>query len=156
MTSIALTPDGDLVSILDTHNGRPIFRKENPSEVEKAISAIIMAHPHPNVVNIYKVCDQFIDMELLSDDVEYVHPLDKYRAYTHFKKYGIVLVDWHSSAWGSDIYGIPKVQSFELAGLVDKTTGAWIYTPKMSKTYAAAMEEGHINPEDVDKWTMGV
>jgi hypothetical protein len=153
MTSIALTPEGDLVSIPNTHNGRPIFRKESPSDAELAIAAIIKAHPHPNIINIFTISDDYIDMELLSDDVDYVHPLDKYRAHTHFKKHGIVLVDWDKSSWGTDVYGFPKVQNFELSGLMDKTTGAWIYAPKMSRTYAGAIADGRINPVDVDEYT---
>ena len=124
MTSIALTADGDLVSMPNLHEGgRPVFRKEYPSEVEKAIAAIFLAHPHPNVVNIYTISSDYIDMELLSDDVDLVHSIDKYRAHQYFKKHGIVLVDWDLSVWGSDIHGIPKIQDFELAGLMSTTLG---------------------------------
>lgn len=154
MTSIALTADGELVSMPNiSEGGRPVFRKECPSELEKAIAGIFLAYPHPNVVNIYRISNDYIDMELLSNDVESVHPLDKHRAHEYFKQHGIVLIDWDLSVWGSDIYGIPKIQDFELAGLMSLTLGCWLIAPKNSASYQEALRNGAINPLDVDNFT---
>ena len=150
--SILFDEDGEYHSISNTHNGKPLFRKMYPDDNEVRVARILQAYPHPNLVDIYHVCDEYIDMELLETSGSWSEH-DVERAHSHLLKHGVVYMDWKPDNYGRDLNGITKVFDFDSSGVFDKETDTWIYCPPNYLAMRKATEAGHINPSDVDRYT---
>jgi serine/threonine protein kinase len=150
--SIIYDTDGEYSSIPNTYNSKPLFRKMYPDDNEMRVARILQAHPHPNVVEIYHVCDEYIDMELVQTGVPY-NLQDIERAHEYFLKHNIVYMDWKPDNFGIDLNGITKVFDFDSSGMFDKETDTWVYCPPNYFSMRHATEAGHINPSDVDRFT---
>jgi len=151
--SIVYDEDGEFDAIPDTYKDMPIFRKMKPEENEKRVARILQAHPHPNLVDIYHVCDDYIDMELLMIPGEGYNTLDIERAHEHLLKHNIVYMDWKPGNYGKDLHGITKVFDFDSSGMMDRASNTWVYCPPNYYAMGKASEAGHINPLDVDRYS---
>lgn len=143
---------GEFHAIHDTYNSKPLFRKMYPDDNELRVARIIQAHPHPNVVEIYHACEEYIDMELLQTGKPY-NVQDIERAHAYFLKHSIVYMDWKQDNFGVDLNGITKVFDFNSSGMFDSETDTWVYCPPNYFSMRHATEAGHINPSDVDRFT---
>ena len=150
--SIMYDTGGEYSGISATYNSKPLFRKMYPQDNELRVARIIQAHPHPNVVEIYHVCDEYIDMELLQTDKPY-NVQDIERAHQHLLKHSIVYMDWKPDNFGVDLNGITKVFDFDSSGMFDKETDTWVYCPPSYYSMRHATETGLINPSDIDRFT---
>jgi hypothetical protein len=57
---------GSTVTNLDEKfKGMNFFRKYGASISEHAICKILKNNPHPNIVNVYRITDRYIDIELM-------------------------------------------------------------------------------------------
>jgi hypothetical protein len=145
--SMSFDDDGNVISIEETYNGRPIFRKTCPSDIEKRICRLIQSFPHPNVVEVFHVCDEYIDMELL--DVDYViNRQDLERAHSYFLKHNIVYLEWEPDNCGTDHNGVTKVFDFGGAGISD--ANQWLIFPRHGYALRKASDADLYNPRDVD------
>lgn len=153
LPSIMYDADGEFHGIKNTYNNKPLFRKMKPDDNEKLVARILQVYPHPNIVNIYHVCDDYIDMELLSTDDDKYNVQDVERAHAHMLKHCIVYVDWKPDNYGTDLNGITKVYDFDSAGIFDKMTDTWVYHPPANYSMRHATAAGHNKPTDVDKYT---
>lgn len=152
--SIMYDTDGEYHSIPETYNSKPLFRKMLPQPNELRVARIVQAHPHPNVVEIYHVCDEYIDMELLyTGPATTRNTQDIERAHAYFLKHNIVYMDWKQDNFGTDLNGITKVFDFDSSGMFDKDTDTWVYCPPSYYSMRKATEAGHINPSDIDRYT---
>lgn len=142
--------DGDIYDIITDW---PLFRKTKPDENEKRIARMIQAHPHPNIVNIYHVCDKYIDMELVNTTVLKYNKQDIERAHAYFLKHGVVYMDWKPDNFGTDLDGITKVFDFNSAGIFDIHTSEWILEPPYYWAYDKAIDAGMVSPRDIDRFT---
>lgn len=150
--SMMMDVDGEFHAIHETYNSKPLFRKMCPQDNELRVARILQAHPHPNVVEIYSACDDYIDMELLQTGFPY-NLQDIERAHKHLLKHNIVYMDWKSDNFGVDLNGITKVFDFDSSGMFDKETDTWVYCPPNYWSMRYATKAGHINPSDVDRFT---
>jgi serine/threonine protein kinase len=65
------TMDGDItINPEILHEGKDFFRKMTKNIGEKKICKILMENPHKNIIKIYDVCEDYIDMELLDTDMD--------------------------------------------------------------------------------------
>jgi serine/threonine protein kinase len=145
-----LTDNGDIVDIL---TDRHLFRKTIPDDNEKRVARIIQAHPHPNIVNIYHVCDKYLDMEIVNTSSARYNTQDISRAHDYFLKHGIVYMDWKPDNYGTDLDGITKVFDFNSAALFDLQTGEWILKPPPYWAYSKAIEANMSTPLEIDTFT---
>lgn len=151
--SLMYDKNGDYHDIPNTYNSKPLFRKMYPDPNELRAARILQAHPHPNVVDIYHVCDEYIDMELLQTGDLPFNRQDLERAHAHLLKHNIVYMDWKLDNFGMDLHGITKVFDFDSSGIFDPVTDTWVYCPPTYYTMRKATEAGHIDPLDVDRFS---
>ena len=67
---IVYNMDGEFT--IDTeilHEGKDFFRKMTKHMGERKICELLMKYPHNNIVKIYHIVDDYIDMELLNTDM---------------------------------------------------------------------------------------
>ena len=150
--SMVYDTDGEYHAIPDTYNSKPLFRKMCPQPNELRVARIVQAHPHPNVVEIYHACEDYIDMELLQTGVIY-NLQDIERAHAYLLKHNIVYMDWKPDNFGVDLNGITKVFDFDSSGMFDSETDTWVYCPPSYWSMRKATEAGHTNPSDIDRYT---
>jgi len=137
-------------------NGKPFFRKlfynwrfDNERDVYKLLSV----NPNDNIVNIYKIADTFVDLELL--DIEYTLTVDIINTMNNVKNIlhnmGIVYLDWREDNIGVSHDGNPKLFDFNSAGIVD-CDGNWIKAPPTHYHYTNALKMGLSDPYIVDNY----
>jgi hypothetical protein len=141
---------GDFHEIL-TH--RPLFRKTKPSDVEKKIARIIQQNPHPNIVDVYHVCDEYIDMELVDVSSSRYNKQDIGRAHAYFLKHGIAYMDWKEDNYGSDKHGITKVFDFDSAGMFNRQKDEWTIRPPDYWSLGKAIQADMSTPTEIDSFT---
>ena len=153
LKSLMLNDNGDIVEISATYQGKPLFRKTRPDKNEQKVARIIQSDPHPNIVNIYHVCDEYIDMELVDTSPKTFNLQDLERAHDYFVQKGVVYMDWKPDNYGLDHHGITKVFDFNSAGIFDKKTGEWIDPAPEYYAWHKATAEGMTTPSSIDLFT---
>jgi serine/threonine protein kinase len=152
-----------MTSISDIDDTNIFFRKISSSKNERDIYHILKEHPHPNIVNIYRITDTHFDMELLTP-CNMIKP-NKYLLYKqinsvrkHLQKLGIIYIDWKYDNIGVDNNGNYKLFDFDVSGLVSYKTAEWIINPLPYFSYERAIKRGFRNPLDIDNYSffMGI
>ncbi len=146
---------GDVRPLKASYAGKPIFRKENPSDTEQQIARIIMHNPHPNIVTIYAVSPDKIDMELVTPFIETKlnpdssHKEQLKKAKEHLQKYGIVYIDWKLDNVGIGKDGLIKLYDFDMSYIFDGDV--FIAGPTHhGYKYKNAKASGYINPKNMN------
>lgn len=125
--------------------------------VERNIATMIKQNPHPNIVKIYEVTDQYVKMELLDSSV--VPKIDARLRETMLdvKKFlqglGIMYIDWKPDNIGLSKSGQYKLFDFDASGIVDVKTGEWIHSPVKFYSYNLAVKNGCITPKEIDDYS---
>lgn len=151
------TMEGDFTSdpkIL--HEGKDFFRKMTTNETEKEICKLLMKNPHKNIITIYGVGEDYIDMELLSIDmskenIEHIKDVTM-EVKTHLQKLGVMYIDWKLDNMGISKDGEIKLFDFDVSGLVDTTTGQFILDPPKYWAYRNAVQHGMTESIDIDNY----
>lgn len=121
-SSWCLGADGDLHRLHETFQGRPFFRKEYPWPLEQKIAQRILENPHPHIVQIYRVGNTAMDMELLKP-AKRMDPADVAGledAKRHLQRLGIAYIDWKLDNVGYGADGRLKVFDFNGSALNDE------------------------------------
>ena len=159
----------------ETYNGLLFFRKYGApyssinhaysNHVEKTIIKILMEHSHPNIVNYYKVCDDYITMEQVNSEKSNTlyKPLTReeiietQQLMTRVKDFiqdlGIMYIDWKFDNMGKSVDGTYKLYDFDASGLIDLATQQWILEPQHYWSYNEAIKNGAITPKEIDDWS---
>jgi hypothetical protein len=128
-----LNRNGNVMPLHETFLGKPIFRKEYPSNIEQQIAAIIMHNPHPNIVTVYAVSPEKIDMELVNPiSTETIDYLQLERAKEHLQKLGISYIDWKVDNIGIGADGFLKVYDFDMSYIFDIDTNQFMNGPELN------------------------
>jgi hypothetical protein len=120
--------------------------------VECTIAKILIDNPHPNIVTIYKVEDDYIEMEYLNTRIL---PNDfdlrgLYEAKKHLQKLGIAYIDWKHDNIGTDFFGRIKIFDFNFSGLYHENE--WMINPIPGYVYKEALKNDYRNPMDIDNY----
>ena len=137
------------------YKGKDFFRKMTDSKKEIELCKFIMNHPHKNIVKIYNIGDDYIDMELLNTDIEEedMGKVEKEmkEVKTYLQKLGLMYIDWKLDNVGiSDIDGQYKLFDFDVSGLINIKTQKWIIEPPKWFAYKKAIEKGAKTPVEID------
>ena len=159
----------------ETYNGHLFFRKLGApyiskahiysNNVERTIIKILMDHPHPNIVNYYKLSDDYITMEQVNSEKS--NPLYKpmtneeiieiqqvmVKVKDFLQSLGIMYVDWKYDNLGKSADGTYKLFDFDASGLIDLASKEWILKPQHYWSYNEAIKNGAITPKEIDDWS---
>ena len=112
------------------HEGKYIFRKMTNDIGEKKICELLMNNPHKNIVKIYGIGKDYVDMELLNTDMD---TTDKSIIKTimldvkaYLQRLGIMYIDWKLDNIGISEDGEIKLFDFDVSGTIDNETKKWI------------------------------
>lgn len=149
--------DTDIEPLDKLFNGKPFFRKMlyeySYSNEYDVYELLLMNNMHPNIVNIYRLNDNYVDIELL--DIEYKLTYKIINTMRGIKKYlhsiGIVYLDWREDNFGLSIDGTIKLFDFNSAGILDKN-GEWIKKPPLHYHYLQTLDIGITDPYKIDDY----
>ncbi len=128
---------------------------ERAWNIERNIALIIMNHPHENIVKIYNVGDDFIEMEYLQRDFNRTFENKDFKFFTeamkHFHKHGICYIDWKIDNMGYDNNNVPKIFDFNASGIFDiNNQNIWIIEPVKWFSYSKALHNNIIGAINID------
>jgi len=170
MTSKVYTFDGDIqeISMPELYDGKLFFRKMTHTTVELEICRRLLtiqssSKPIQNIIHIYYVGPNFVDMELLDEtyggkhferEEELVRIIATMRQVKNeLQLYGILYVDWKIDNIGfSQTDNTYKLFDFDCSGLIDMETKEWIKKPKMYYSYCKAVQYGKETPLEIDDY----
>jgi serine/threonine protein kinase len=155
------TLDGELITdptIL--HKGNDFFRKMTNSIAEKKICEILINHPHKNIIEIYSVGKDYVDMELLNTDMNR-QDISKIKnimmeVKTYLQSLGIMYIDWKLDNIGISDHGQLKLFDFNASGLINIETNTWIIEPQEWWSYNKALQNGMVSPFDIDNYAFDI
>ena len=142
------------------HEGKDFFRKMTKHMGERKICELLMKYPHNNIVKIYHIGDDYIDMELLNTDmtrenmssVKYVMMEVK----TYLQNLGIIYIDWKLDNIGIGENQQIRLFDFDCSGLIDIETKEWIIEPPKYWSYNKALQNGMVTPIDIDNYAFNI
>jgi serine/threonine protein kinase len=127
---------------------------------EKKICELLMKNPHKNIIKIYRVAKDFIDMELLNMNIN-AQDMSKIKnimmeVKTYLQSLGIMYIDWKLDNIGISEDGEIKLFDFDGSGLIDIETKEWIIEPPEWWSYNQAIQNGMVTPSDIDNYTFDI
>jgi hypothetical protein len=149
--------DGSIMDFKDTYMNindikNPIyfFRKMTTNRNELYISKLLKQYPHPNIVKIYRVYDDYIDMGLLpylKNNYNFnrnaiIKIMNNVRKHLH--NLGISYIDWKYD------YGNYKLFDFDVSGVYNNDS--WIIEPPYYYNYNNSIKYGYRRPVDIDNY----
>ena len=155
------TENGDITEDPQTLlDGKDFFRKMTPireyNKGQKEICELLMKHPHKNIIKIYTVTNDYIDMELLNIHLRKVDmnklKNDMMEVKTFLQGLGIMYIDWKLDNMGISNDGEFKLFDFDVSGLIDTETKEWIIKPPDFWGYNNAVENGMKTPVEIDNY----
>ena len=157
-----LTRDGDVVPL---ESEKVLFRKYfmGPNDIEREMVKIIRANPHPHIVEIYDVTDEYYDMELVRTGLYHVPAKDREcmrELKNHLQSLGIAYLDWKIDNFGLDANGTLKMFDFNTCGLFEiessccRQKSVWTRPPDIDGyLLRMARHQGHKKtPTECDDW----
>jgi len=140
------------------HEGKEFFRKMTNNQSELELCKLLMINPHKNIIKIYNVGADYIDMELVDTNsvMELDDTSDVTRAMQEVKDFlqglGIMYIDWKLDNIGKGEDGQYKLFDFDVSGLINKETNEWILEPPKYWSYNEATKNGMKTPIDIDNY----
>ena len=138
------------------HDDKDFFRKMTQSKNEIEICKILMNHPHKNIIQMYDIGKDYVDMELLNTNIYNVDIGEIKRVMSdvksHLQSLGIMYIDWKLDNIGISSDGELKLFDFDVSGVINNESGEWIIEPPKSWSYKNAIKNGMENPVDIDNF----
>lgn len=143
--------------------GVNFFRKYGGSISEHAIYRILKNNPHPNIVNLYRITESYIDIELLTPIIS-EKDYDKNMvisqallAKNHLQRLGIMYIDWKPDNIGIATDGTYKLFDFDLSGIIASNSKKWERHPApYSWSYRQAIANGLKDPKEIDDFAFEI
>ena len=115
-----------------------------------------MKNPHKNIVKIYGITPDYIDMELLNTNIN-TEDISKIKnvmmeVKTYLQQLGIMYIDWKLDNIGISDDGEFKLFDFDVSGLLDIETNKWKIEPSKYWSYNEAIKNGMETPVDIDNY----
>jgi len=166
--SLMMDSEGDFHKIDLLIDGKPFFRKmfnkENTtdfdkerqysSQIECEIYKILKDNPQPNVVTVYNITDDYVDIELLDtyikNNTKAIESADN--AKTQLQKCNIMYIDWKFDNIGIATDGTYKLFDFDVSGIVKKGNPTkWKMKPLEYFTYKKIVaNDKDLTPIEID------
>lgn len=142
------------------HEGKDFFRKMTHNKGEIELCALLMKNPHKNIIQIYGIGNDYVDMELLNTDIHRADMSEIKKVMvdvkTHLQNLGIMYIDWKLDNIGVSEDGQYKLFDFDVSGLTDIETKEWIIEPPKYWSYNKATQNGMISPTDIDNYAFDI
>lgn len=166
--SMMMDSEGDFhkIDLLVDRNPffRKMFNKENTtvfdkerqysSLIEREIYKILKAHPQPNVVTVYNITDDYVDIELVDTCIKNVKKAIESadNAKTQLQRCNIMYIDWKLDNMGVAKDGTYKIFDFDVSGIVKKRTPSeWKMKPLEYYTYKKIVaNDKDLTPIEID------
>lgn len=137
-----------------------IFRKETNNIGEIKICQLLKNNPHTNIITIYDITKNHIDMELLNIDIDNININEIKKVMKDVKTYmhtlGIIYIDWKLDNIGIDNNGQLKLFDFNVSGLININTNEWIIEPPKYWSYNKAINNGMKTAIDIDNYAFNI
>lgn len=148
--------DMDSGKYITVDDGKDFFRKilsqkeNNEYDIVKFLQNFPDYKEH-NIVNIYEVTPEHIDMEDLTTNFKTNDPTDYLETMRRTKDYlqsiGIMYLDWKEENTGKSKDGEYKLFDFDAAGIVNVETNKWIIEPIYLNSYG---RDKYLPPKELD------
>ena len=153
--------NGNITNLNEKFQGLNFFRKYGTANsTEERIAAILKENPHPNIVKIYDISNNYIDIE----EVKPTNHLrkNKYKqadliaaataAKTHLQKLHIMYIDWKPDNRGVDVSGNFKLYDFDASGITTADNKEWVkkYRPAPYWSFLQARAHNLTDPTAID------
>ena len=147
--------NGTITRVRDSLYGdQDFFRKMTCNENEIRICKLLMKNPHNNIVKIYAIGKDYIDMELLNTLIKprnlIVIKNEIAGVKTYLQRLGIMYIDWKLDNLGISKDKHFKLFDFDVSGLIDINTSNWLIEPPRFWAYNSAVGNGMKVPTDID------
>jgi serine/threonine protein kinase len=153
---------GDITNLKEQINGLNFFRKYGASIVEHTIGEIIQKNPHPNIVKVYRITDEYIDIEEVTPII-FIKDYDKKElvaaaaaAKEHLQKLGIMYIDWKPDNIGIGVDGKYKLFDFDASGIIAPASNKWLIKPSDYWSYRQALANGLTDPKMIDDFAFEI
>jgi len=158
---IVYTMDGDFnVDKEILYKDNDFFRKMTKSAVEKKICELLMKYPHNNIIKIYGIGNDYIDMELLNTDISREDMSNiknvMIQVKTYLQNLGIMYIDWKLDNIGISENKQIKLFDFDGSGLINIETNKWITEPQEWWSYREAIKNGMKTPIDINNYAFDI
>jgi serine/threonine protein kinase len=129
----------------------------NANEIK--LCKLLKNNPHKNIIKIYDVGDNYIDMELLDTDyVLELNEVDKMKVKevmqevkSFLQGLGFMYIDWKYDNIGKSDDGEYKLFDFDASGLL-KSDSPWEIEPPHFWSYKQATIKGITTPVEIDNY----
>ena len=142
------------------HDGKDFFKKITHNAGEIEICELLMKNPHKNIIKIYDIGTDYVDMELLNTDIDRADINNIKNVMMEVKTYlqnlGIMYIDWKLDNIGISDDGEYKLFDFDCSGLIDKETNKWKVEPPKYWSYNKAIQNGMKTPLDIDNYAFEI
>ena len=136
------------------YDGKDFFRKMTERTTEKKICEILMKTNHNNIVKIYRMGEDFFDMELLNTNMSRENMSKIKNVMMELKTYlqslGILYIDWKLDNIGIGKDNQIKLFDFDASGLINIETKQWIRRAPFYWSHMQAIMNGIENPIEYD------
>jgi len=151
MQSYVYTLEADIEPIEGFYNGKPFFRKIfQPGYAEAAVARLVQSFPHPNVVSIYNITEEYYDMEYLPIGDANIDDASMTCAKDHLQSIGVMYIDWKCDNVRMTSDGVCKLIDFDCSGILS-SDGSWLSPPPMYYNYKRARLAGMTTPKEIDE-----
>jgi hypothetical protein len=130
-----------------------VYRKPNPNNIEKYIASVVKSNPHPNIVTVYEVNDDYIEMEKLTTNCGGYSEDDLNNARMYFMSNNIAYLDWTEDNFGKDAQGKTKVYDFNFSGLMNSDKASWRVEPWPGRVYIDSKNAGCKTPIEFEEYS---
>ena len=152
--------DGKITNF--NHNVLNFFRKYGASNVEHEIAKILKNNPHPNIVKIYNVTDEYINIEKVtplsgmdeSNREEIISAAKS--AKKHLQSLNIMYIDWKPDNMGMSDDGKYKLFDFDTSGITKSNKTSWNIEPNHYWSYMQAIDAGRKTPIGIDNFAFSL
>ncbi len=152
---------GKVTNLDETFRGKNFFRKYGANTSEHAIYKILKENPHPNIVNVYRITETYVDIELLSPIMSKKNYdkktliSDALVVKNFLQSLGIMYIDWKPDNMGIGADGEYKLYDFDLSGITDGKN--WKIRPAdYSWSYRQAIANGLKDPKEIDDFAFEI
>lgn len=151
--SIQYTLKGEILPLDELYNGKPFFRKYQSNDSnEKIIYRILSCNQkkHPNIVEIYRITEKYVDIEILDNMKDMSNLKDVMEDVKRFlHKNNIVYLDWKPDNIGIDKQGNFKLFDFDMSGVYN-CDNEWVFEPLPGYVKRNAPDD--YTPTQIDDW----